>query len=143
MRAQYVIEPFRLLNPEAEFVFARSSRFDKQAGIGCLGTLALSGAVGAVALWVAKDNPLSDQLLDASVSLLILGTIYTLIQLALVPGRDLRNRIVPKLAQGLRPLQPTRDELSTMLDKCKTAGLLLGRKVKLDRLQAELDKVPI
>jgi len=58
--------------------------------------------------------------------------------MGLGPGRYLRGHLIPKLVRGLAPLQPTLEELSAVLAKCKAAGMLIGKKVKPDRLMVEL-----
>ena len=137
-RASFVIEPFRLLNPILEARFKNDTKLDKQSGIGCLGTILISVALLVISTKVRM--PWQDQLLLAAGVFFGIGTVYTFIQLALGPGRFLRNRIIPSLARSLDPLEPTQGELSLCIEKCKTAQMKIGQKLKIKALWAELER---
>ncbi len=136
-RLQRMLEPFRLLNPGVETRYATSSTLDKQSGLGCAGTLLLT--LAALAIAFTQFEPRRDQIAGFAVLLGALGTLYTLIQMGLGPGRFVRTQVMPTLARALDPLEPTQTELQACLDKCRTAGMKIGKKVKLAPLWAELE----
>ena len=137
-RAAALLEPFRLLSPLVEARWARSSEMDKPAGLGCAGTLL--GCVLLVVIVSALHKTMSDS--DTGIVALFfgLGTIYTFVQIHFAPARYLRQKIVPPLARALDPLDPTQPELADCLTRCKTAGLKLGQKLKVEHLWAELER---
>lgn len=137
-RANLFIEPFRLLNPLLEQRFQESTKFDKQSGIGCLGTILISAV-----LFILAGNvrtPMQDKIALMAVIFLCIGTAYTFVQLHFGPGRFLKEKIVPPLAQALDPLEPTQEEISRCLEKCKAAQMRIGQKLNLQTLWAELER---
>jgi uncharacterized membrane protein len=52
--------------------------------------------------------------------------------------RGMKRRIMPSLARALRPLRPTKEELQSILARCRAARLCAGKKVKLDSLWTAL-----
>ena len=137
-RREFLIEPFSLLNHQVESRFANSSEFDKQSGLGCLGTLLLGGGVLIVS--TQFRGPMQDNFLIAAGILFGLGTIYTFVQLHLAPRRFVRNRVLPALARALEPLEPTRVEVQECLDRCKSTGMKIGSTLKLIHIWNELQK---
>ncbi len=138
-RASLIIEPFRLLNPQVDARFNGSTEFDKQSGIGCLGTILLSFALFVLALNLPV--PRQDGFLAIAAGAGVGGLIYTFVQLWLAPRRYLKAKIVPMLARSLHPLRATDNELSDCLHKCKILGLTIGEKLKMEVLCAEILRV--
>jgi hypothetical protein len=136
-RASLLIEPFQLLNPQVE-ARTRDTRFDRQSSFGCLGTMIFGLVLLAIA--VALREPFQEKVLLTAGILFGLGTIYTLVQLGLGPGRFVRTQIVPALARSLDPIEPTQDELQNCLQKCRTAGMKIGKKLRLPHLWTELQR---
>jgi hypothetical protein len=130
-RRELLAEPFTVLNPEFEKRFAESE-FDRPATIGCMGTLVL--LVLAIVIPIYTPQVHQQKALLVLFSLFGAGTIYTSVQLLLVPGRAMRGEILPKLSRALTPLNPTREELQAMIVRCKERGMEIGKRLKLDAL---------
>lgn len=135
-RAELILEPFALLNPVVEQRFTQDTQMDKQSGIGCLGTL----LVLAVALTVGLNvrEPLQSKVIAIGSVLFCIGVVYTFVQLGLGGRRFLRTKIVPKIARTLDPLEPTQEEITDCIHRCKAAGMKIGQKLKPEVLWAEL-----
>jgi hypothetical protein len=127
-RDALLMEPFVLLNPAVERRYAGSTQFDKQSGLGCLGTLAV--VIGLFFVSFQFRGNAKDHILIATAILGGLGTIYTFVQFHFGPARYAQARIVPPIAQALAPLAPTMDEVARCVDRCKTLGLKIGKAVK-------------
>ena len=136
-RASLLIEPFQLLNAGVE-ARIKNTRLDKQSGLGFLGTLIVPLVLLSIA--VSLREPLQEQMLAIAGITFLVGLLYTFVQLGLGPQRFVRNQVVPSLARALDPLEPTPDELTACLKKCQTAGLRIGKKLKLPHLWAELER---
>ena len=136
-RSDLILEPFVILNPAVEECF-RETRFDRQSGVGCLGSLVVFALVFGISM--ALKEPMQGYMLMAAMSFLCIGVLYTFIQLGLGPRRRLRTRLLPAFAHSLDPLEPTMEELSACLAKCKAAGMKIGTKVKMQALWAELQE---
>lgn len=141
VRMEFVVEPFRLLNPMAEQRFQNSTQMDKQSGIGCLATI----LIPVLLVWAAHLIGKGDSDMALYVALGAGGVIflYTMVQLHLAPGRYVRGKMIPILAKALRPLEPSKEELADCLSRCKTAGMKVGGHVKLDTLIPELIRAPL
>jgi hypothetical protein len=137
-RANFLLEPFVLLNPDVEQRYANSTQMDKQSGIGCFATLLVLGALFAVVR--SLSGPAQDRALIAFAIAGGLGLIYTFVQLGLSPGRFLRTKIVPVLAHALQPLEPSLEELKKSVEKCRAAEMKLGTKLKPELLWSELER---
>jgi len=136
---RFLMEPFALLNPQVEERFAKSTQMDKQSGLGCLGTVLVGGTiffVGAVYI----RGPAKDKYLLAALIFVAIGTIYTLVQMHLGPGRFFRVKLLPSLVKALKPLEPTREDLADCLERCKTLGLKIGKVVKVDEVWSRLER---
>ncbi len=142
MRAEYMMEPFRLLNPGVEETYKGQTNFDKQSSIGCIGTMASSIGLCALGLYLHDRANLQSTILGIMSACFVVGTIYTVVQLFLARGRYVRTKVMPKLVQSLSPFHPLSGEVSALLEKCKTGGLLIGKKLKIDRVMKELEAAP-
>ena len=127
-RTKYILEPFRVLNPELEECYNNMTRFDKPCGLGCIGTAVVPAVLLAIVLYLQDRPDLQEKVLTVAYITFAVGTAYTLLQLVLVPGRHLRTRVMPKLVELLRPLHPTRAELTSALEKCNAAGMIIAKK---------------
>jgi hypothetical protein len=132
------MEPFSLLNPQVEQRFAKSTEMDKQSGIGCLGTLLVGAALFFGSL--KFSGPPQDKILLTALIFVVIGTIYTFVQMHLGPGRFFRAKTLPLLVKSLKPLQPTREDLAECIERCKTLGLRIGKMAKVDELWARLER---
>ena len=135
---KFLMEPFALLNPLVEMRFAKSSEMDKQSGLGCLGTVVIGAAIFFGSMQFR--GPTSDKLLLAALIFVVLGTIYTFIQMHLGPGRHFRAKILPPLVKSLKPLEPTRDDIAGCIERCKTLGLKIGKVAKVDEIWGRLER---
>jgi len=137
-RQDFLIEPFALLNPLVEARQANSTEMDKPSSLGCLGTLLVAGGVfsGSMAL----KGRAQDRMLLAALILFAVGTVYTFVQMHLGPKRFVRAKILPSLVQSLRPLEPTREELTACIERCKTLGMRIGKTAKPDEVWSLLDR---
>ncbi len=135
---RFLMEPFSLLNPLVEIRFAKSTEMDKESGLGCLGTV----VVGAALFFGSMKfrGPTQDKVLLSALMLVAIGTIYTFVQMHLGPGRYFRAKILPSLVKSLKPLQPTRDDLASCIERCKTLGLKIGKVAKVDEVWAQLER---
>lgn len=68
---------------------------------------------------------------------ILIGIIYSVIQMALDPGRVSRE-ILSSLALSLKPFSPSREEIVTYLGRLNRAGFKLGKKIKPDALMAAI-----
>ncbi len=136
-RNYFLMEPFALLNPLVEQRFANSTKMDTQSGLGCLGTL-LVVAGFMFASW-AFPGRIQEILLSSAV-LLGIGTVYTVIQLYLGPGRFFTAQVLPSLVKALKPLKPTREDIAACIDGCKSQRLKIGKVAKLDVVWARLER---
>jgi hypothetical protein len=135
-REALVFEPFALLNPTVELRYKSSFVFDRQSGIGCLGTIVVSAAVFFAAVALTKQGSQTAGL--AALIVPAVGTVYTLVQFTLGPGRFVRSTVVPALVLALAPLKPLQEEVSHALDLCRKKGMKIGKSVKSDLLWAKL-----
>jgi hypothetical protein len=135
-RGRFLLEPFGLLNPQVESRFGNSSAFDKQSGLGCLGTVLVGGGLFFGSL--AFRGSAQDNLLIAAAILFGLGTIYTFAQLHFAPQRFVKAKILPVLVRALEPLEPTQDEIKGCLDQCKSTGMKIGSALKPVQIWNEL-----
>jgi hypothetical protein len=132
-RKYFLMEPFALLNPLVEQRFANSTEMDRQSGLGCLSTVLAFAAL-------AFRGPIQDKILLAAAILFGIGTVYTLIQLHLGPGRFFLARVLPPLVKALKPLKPAREDVAECLDRCKTQHLKIGKVAKLDVVWQRLER---
>jgi len=139
-RREWMLEPFRLLNPRIEQRFVNSTQLDRPAGVGCIGTILVTIAT----FWIAFtfSQPMQDNLALVAVAMLVIGTLYTFVQLHFAPGRFVQRKIAPVLIAALRPLQPTQEELQEILLRCKTVDMRIAKQFKADRLWLELQRTP-
>src|SRR5436190_20003482 len=137
-RNSLLMEPFTLLNPMVERRFANSTEMDRKSGLGCIGTILVGGGLFFGSL--AFSGPTEDKILVAAAIFFGAGTIYTLVQLHLGPGRFFRAQVLAPLLKSLKPLQPTREEIAACIDRCKTLGLKIGKVAKPNELWARLER---
>ena len=141
-RALRIVRTLRGVEPLLENYYSRGTQFDTPATLGCLGTLAAVGAVIVVALMAFANSPWQDRLMLLAGLVLTLGIIYTAIQVRRAPARFTQKKALPKLVESLRPLAPTDAEITRALQKCKMAGMTIGRKIKPEALMAALKTIP-
>jgi len=133
-RESLLLEPFHYLASQVEERYAGSTQFDKESGIGCLGTILLTVILLTATFTIFKNGANQDQALMVTGVIVLVGLIYTVIQIALAPRRFLSRKIIPNLVRSLKPLNPSKQELVTCLDKFKTSGYRIGKKVSAEKL---------
>lgn len=135
-RATLLFEQLMYANPTVEHRYANNTDLDKQSGIGCAGTLLLSGLLFYAFYQVTHG--IDSNLLSFSFAAVLLAFAYTVIQLGLGPRRHLQAKVVPRLARAMKPLRPTQAELAAGLDKCRAARMKIGHELTVEELWAEL-----
>jgi hypothetical protein len=78
--------------------------------------------------------------LIAALVFVVIGNIYTFIQMHLGPGRFFRVKLQPSPVKSLKPLQPTREDLADCFGRCKALGLKIGKVAKLDEVWSRLER---
>ncbi|MEK7950631.1 hypothetical protein [Luteolibacter soli] len=73
--------------------------------------------------------------------ILVLGGLYSFVQLLLEPRRIFNRKILPRLAKALRPFHPTKEELASYLERFKRASFKIGKKVKPEVLWDAIQNV--
>ncbi len=132
-------EPFQILDHMLDSR-VHGTHLDGPAAFGCFATLAIMLA----AFWagMAYNNVIPPKQRDfvqiVAASVIGLGILYTFIQMALVPRRYVRQRILPNLKRALEPLAPTRNELQDLLVSLERQNLPIAKRVQLDALWAHL-----
>jgi hypothetical protein len=134
----FLMEPFVLLNSQVEARFANSTQMDKRSGVGCLAT----AVIGAVMFFgsLKFNGPKQDKILVTALIFVVIGTVYTFIQMHLGPGRFYRAKLLPPLVKALKPLAPTREDVAECVARCKTLGLKIGKVAKLDEIWSRLER---
>ncbi len=132
-REAWLMEPFEYLSNKVEAKYS-STQFDKESGVGCLGTILLTALLWTASLTLWQTGLAHDRILIGMAIVAGAGLIYTLTQLGLAPSRSVRRDVMPQLAGALRPLNPSRQEVTQCLAKLKTAGFKIGKKVNDEKL---------
>ena len=140
-REALVREPFVILAPQAEARLAGDTQFDRESGLGCLLTLAIPAALVFLLLPAllylfgnAGSKKLGPVVGIAALALFGVGLVYTLVQLALAPGRWIRRMLLPKIAAALAPLKPSEQELDACLSRLATADLRIAKKLNVPQI---------
>jgi hypothetical protein len=129
--------PFLLLSPRVDRRYA-STHIDKEIALSFVAALMLLFIGPAlVREFVPAANHGYTVLL-----FLFLGIVLVGWQFVASGPRFLRRQVVPILAKGLRPLQPTEGELRTVLTELKELRHKIGAKMKLADLTSHLQISP-
>lgn len=106
-----------------------------RAGWGIVFTV---GAVLLLSLSTILLPPASHETLFFAAGLaLVAGVVYSIVQIALNPGRVSRE-IQAALALRLKPFDVSREEIVDYMGRLKRAGYKLGNKIKPDFLMSEI-----
>jgi len=125
-------DPFLLLSPTVENRFA-STHIDKETAIAIVGAIALLMAGPALAQKIFPGDVEVSVMIFIGVGLCLVGW-----QVAMSGRRFMRRKIVPILADCLRPLQPTDRELVAVIAELKQLKHKIGRKLKVADLRARM-----
>lgn len=136
-RNNVIRAPFALLSPKVETRFA-STHIDKETGI------AIACALGLLIMGPGIFTAISNELTDIGfLSCTVVGIGLIIWQASMSGRRYMRREIIPALATTLRPLKPTEAELKTILGELRQFKHKMGKKLRLDDLQAELENPAI
>ena len=136
LRRKLIAEPFSILNPEVESR-QQQTQFDKPAAFGCLGTAVVTAAGIFGFTYVPKRW--DDLAGYALLSLVGIGIIYTIVQLALVNRRHYRELTLPRLVRALQPIKPNAGELEAAILHCREMGMKIGKQVRVQDVVRELE----
>jgi hypothetical protein len=137
-RRNLLLEPFRFLNWE----LARGqslSQTNEYWNVIVLGGI-VAGA-GGFFLLRNLNNARSTRMIVGGVCVAAVVAVAA-IWSARTERKRIRTRVIPNLVHALRPLRPTREEITDCLRRCSDAKLLIGRKLKPEALFEVLDSPP-
>ena len=133
-REMFFNEIFQRFALAAEKSIGGGIQIRGRGGWGCFGTFLLAGIVfltGSLMMTLPEQRA---QILWIAAGILVVGGIYSIIQLALEPGRLFREKLVPSFADALKRLKPHKEEVAYCLDKMKGLGFKLGKKLDTETL---------
>jgi len=128
-----VSEPFNVISPMLEMRYKDSLPLDKNTGRSCLFTI----AIPLVVLFIASlfyRSAVGDYLKLLAYVLVGVGVLITFFNIFTIQSRYLDRFVYPLFAKALSPLNPTLDEITTAADKYKKLGLIVGRKIKPQKI---------
>jgi hypothetical protein len=127
-RFAWIKAPFMFLSARVERRFA-NVHLDKEVGFSLLGLVVLVMVVPPVARAFLPDSL-------EMVALVTCGVGFTVViwQFIAAGPRFMRREILPVLAMSLKPLQPTREELESVVGEIKQGTHKIGRKVSVPQL---------
>ncbi|UOD28028.1 hypothetical protein INH39_21440 [Massilia violaceinigra] len=138
-RSELILHQFMLLVPKMERCYS-SAVIDKPAALA-----GIAGLVVMVAGW--KLSPIlfpnvrffpEYGSFSPEFGFFFLGIALFAWQGRAAKGRLIRREVIPALATALRPLSPTEAELQAAFAQVRSAGHMLGKKLNLSELQAQL-----
>lgn len=135
-RSGYILEIFDLLNPPVEARYA-AAHLDKWSVGSALAMIPAFVLLGVFREQVIKTG------VDIGVVLMCLIGLSIAIPLLLVAtdgGRFLKRRIYPALVYALAPLDPTKEEIQSALQRLRQFGLKIGRKVSARKLRRLIEE---
>jgi len=56
------------------------------------------------------------------------------------PKRFFSEKLLPSLVKSLKPLEPSRADLSDCIERCKTLGLKIGKIARVDEVWPRLER---
>jgi len=130
-REQLLLEPFAIVSELFEAKFGGGAMHIQGRGAWAIlgGFAAAFGIViAANQLWFPSEH--RDKALTAAGIIVLAGCLYFLIQLFFEPRRIYTREFLPSLAKALRPLKPTKEEITMCLERYKRAGMQIGKKIK-------------
>jgi len=132
-REKWLMESFEILSMDVEERVA-NTRFDKASGIGCAVSAVVFSFLCCGSFAVGEEGLLRDVIHIGMGAVAIIGLIYTVVQLLLAPSRYVQRDIVPRLARALRPMKPTRAEISACIATMRSKGHRIGRMINEEPL---------
>lgn len=120
--------------------YANWSEFDRYSSSGCLGTFALFVLLFSIGM--RAHDPSGESWLGYAFIMLAVGFFVTLGIAMCRPGRYVRAAIVPGVAKGFNIFSPSEDEVKAALERAKSLGLKIGKKVRLPYLLKVMREMP-
>ncbi len=133
-RDQLLEEPFLIYRERIESVFGGGSKLDKSCGMIAIGTTLLIVLLTYACFFFEKDSVIQQRCIILIPFVLTLGCFTCLIQYARIPGKFVKQRAIPAMVRSLKPLNPSKGELNSILGKLRRSGDKIGKKVKIDHL---------
>jgi hypothetical protein len=140
-REKWLIEPFEMLSMDVEERFA-NARFDKESGIGCAATAMVFSFLCCGSSAVGEKDLLRDIMHLGMAAVAIVGLVYTVILIFSAPNRYIQREIVPRLARALRPVIPTKPEISECVARMKSKGHRIGKRINEEKLWMAIQQDP-
>ena len=132
-----ISEPFHVISPMLELRYRDSLPLDKTTGRSCLLTL----IIPLVVLFLASlfyQSIIGDYLKLVGYTLGVMGVLTTVLIIFTTHSRYLDRSIYPLFARALYPLNPSMNELNQAVLKYKELGMLVGRKIKPQKISKAL-----
>ena len=130
-------EPFGVYLKPVEERMMEQTIVDFRSVVAGLLTLFVPLGLDAIAVSIPKQETLKGILAAAAGVSLILGLVTTIYFLGTAGSRYLKKSVLPHLARGLKPLQPT--ELESILARLKSKKIKIGKKIKPKKLMEFID----
>lgn len=139
LRRQLIHEPFESIAP---LLRERCARWhvDRRAGLTMLASVLVPAAV-VMSLHEDMSYDLRDSLQLAAVGVFLLGSVVSMVLLLTDVPRLVRRLLLPQLANTLRILQPSRQELEQCQGQLREHNTVIAKKVRMDRLY-QLIEIP-
>ncbi len=134
-RDALIRDSFVALSTKVEQYFV-SSRINWRDILAILGAFALA-IVGSVTVGMIVPNALNYGIYF----FIAVGVLIVVRQIKATGRRYMVKQIVPVLTKALAPLQPTREEIESVMRELKQAQLRIARKLPVDALFASLDRL--
>jgi len=133
-RVFMIQEPFMLLNP---WIDERGRALEKDLAtvLGLIATVVIPLVILLVTESISPGDPVLWTLAAVIGVLLLLTTFYFM---ATTTQRYLRRVLIPRLAQTLRPLNPSREEIEATIQHLRQSGLRIGQRIDSDALMEAL-----
>jgi hypothetical protein len=134
-------EPFNVMAPMLTLRYRDSLPLDKATGRSCL----LTVSIPLLVLFIASlfsPSILGDYLKLVAYGLVGILVLYTIYTIFTTQSRYLDSKIYPMFARALSPLDPSLDELQTVVKKYKDLGLITGKKIKPQKVLEAIRQRP-
>ena len=140
-RLALIREPFDAIVPMLEQRCGGETQFDKPTGIGCAATLLLPAMLVIIPLVLDKQRAVDTFFGPAALVVGGASFLVTLFFLVTTNYRYFKSTLYPVLARCLLPLDPTKDELDSILETFRTAGLQVGTRLKAQRILDTIEEL--
>ncbi len=139
-RDYFISEPFVVISPMLEERFGESTKFDKKSGRSCAITLAIPFVFLCISMFFINQM-IIDTIKILAAIFVIIGIIVTVVFIFFTHRRYLDRIIYPALAKSLDPLNPSLDDIKTILDRYKNLDLYIGKRIDSKRIIEEINEL--